>query len=548
MMESAGGRYKDIIPLGRGGMGDVTLAVLQGPSGFNKLQVIKRLRTEISDNSEFLEMFLHEARLAARLSHPNVVQTNEVGREGDFFFIAMEYLEGQTLHAIFRKSRRGSELHMTGPLSDPTPLSGALNATPPPASVRGGANERQLPINVGLRIIVDVLEGLHYAHELVDDSGQPMRLVHRDVSPGNVFVSYDGTVRLLDFGIAKAADSQLQTRTGILKGKVPYMAPEQFRSRNVDRRCDLYAVGAILWELAAGVRLWHGLSDLEIVTHLSTGGAASPRTVNPDVHPKLEAICLKALALNADDRYSTAAELQADVEALLRELGGATTRSVGKYVSTLFAQKRAQQQSVIESKLREFRQAQGLTASSEISGPRSAARLTTSTLDLDGGPRFSRSVQMQAARTTGGLTAPSFAMPAPQQRRVGPWLVAAGALVLVLAVGGTYWAVRETPARPPSGTPTADPQPSVSVVPSAAPTTPVVAKTRLFVQASPADTKLFLDDAPLVVNPYTGELVRDGLSHRIRGEANGFEPETKLVPFVDEKTNVHIELKRKKKK
>lgn len=547
MMESGGGRYKDIIPLGRGGMGDVTLAVLQGPSGFSKLQVIKRLRTEIADNSEFLDMFLHEARLAARLSHPNIVQTNEVGRDGEFFFIAMEYLEGQTLHSLFRRARRGGGdvLNTTGPMSERTPLSGRMSLTPPPSSVGVVSAERMLPIPVGLRIIADVLEGLHYAHELRDDAGQPMRLVHRDVSPGNIFISYDGTIRLLDFGIAKAADSQLQTRTGILKGKVPYMAPEQFRSRNVDRRCDLYAVGAILWELAAGVRLWHGLSDLEIVTQLSTGGAASPRTVNPNVHPRLEAICQKALALNADERYLTAAALQADVESLLRELGGATTRAVGKYVASLFAQKRAQQQSVIESKLREFRQAQGLSTTGENTGPQSIARLTSTTQDVDRNLRATRpSVQMQVARTTGGLTAPSLVMPPPQQRWHWPWFIAGGAVILSLAMAGTYLIVHDKNVEPKVATP------PPAAPPTAPPTAPPLSqpKIHLFVQASPADTKLFLDDAPLEFNPYSGDFPRDGLSHRLRAEANGFVTETKLVSFADARASVYIDLKRVKKR
>jgi serine/threonine protein kinase len=539
MQDPGSTRYRDIILLGRGGMGDVTLAVLQGPSGFSKLKVIKRLRSEIADKTEFLQMFLHEARLAARLSHPNIVQTNEVGRDGEFYFIAMEYLEGQTLHAIFRRSRprTGAESSLSsGPLSEPTPLSGSMSVSLPSVRPLG---ESTLSLNIGLRIISDTLEGLHYAHEMKDDRGQPMRLVHRDVSPGNIFIAYDGAVKLLDFGIAKAADSDMQTRTGILKGKVPYMAPEQFRSRNVDRRCDVYAVGAILWELAAGARLWHGLSDIEIVSRLSAGGAPSPRTVNPDVHPQLERICMKALAMNADDRYSTAAELQADVEGLLRLMGGATSRAVGKYVSSLFAQKRAQQQSVIESKLREFRQQHGLKATGDESGPRMGMRPTSQSGEFgvpshpthtgDYGPRFSQSVQTAASRsTTGGITAPSPDLPPPPRARVLPWVMAGSALITAVAVGSVYWALH----RPASG------NPPVSPPTSAAP------RTHLVVQASPADATLYLDNAPLMTNPFIGDVPRDGLSHSVRAEANGFSTETRLATFGGPVEMVRLDLKR----
>jgi len=545
-------RFRDIIPLGRGGMGDVTLACLQGPSGFSKLQVIKRLRPEIAENPEFLEMFLHEARLAARLSHPNIVQTNDVGRDEDSYFIAMEYLEGQTLHALFRKVRRkDADPPVPGAVGEPTPLSGRVSVAPPAPTAPA---DRMLPLNLGLRIIADALEGLNYVHQLTDEAGTPLKLVHRDVSPANIFVSYDGTVKVLDFGIAKAANSDLYTRTGILKGKVPYMAPEQFHSRDLDGRCDLYAVGAILWEVAAGVRLWNGLSDLEIVTELMNG-VHSPRTVNPDVHPKLEAICMKALALNAVDRYQSAAVMQADVEALLQELGGCTTRALGKYVATAFAAKRARQQGVVESKLREFRQSMGLRATGEHQLVPSLRSITASgglsPVSGIGGEESVRSMRtpvnqsppgMQNARTTGGMAAPNFRETQQQQRSgSGPWLFAASALILGLAIGGgAYWAVTSAaPPVAPKPVPTAPPPP----------TTPPPAQpmTKLSIRASPADTKLYLDDKPLTVNPYAGEVVRDQHSHVVRGEANGYTTETQLVNFTDPTADVKLELARQKK-
>ena len=559
VVESNRGKYRDVIPLGRGGMGDVTLAVLQGPSGFNKLQVIKRLRIEIADNTEFVDMFLHEARLAARLSHPNIVQTNEVGQDEDVFFIAMEYLEGQTLHALLRQSRRkesstdpaapggggGSGHSASARPSEPTPLSGQLSPAIPTHTPQ---SERALPVAVGLRIVSDALEGLHYAHELTDSSGNPMELVHRDFSPGNVFITYDGNIKVLDFGIAKAADSEVYTRTGIIKGKVPYMAPEQFRSRNINRRCDLYAVGAVLWEIAAGIRLWHGLSDLEIITRLSSTGIPSPRTVNPMVHPRLEAICMRALSLNPNERYATAAEIQTDIDAVLREIGGATSRTVSKYITTLFAQKKAQQQAVIESKLRELRQA-GSSISSlsmEMSSPWTVSRPSAGTSSgnvalnastASGAIRFAHPVQ-----TTSGVTTPN--PPSSSQRSLG-WLIALGSLAVIgLAVGGAYWVTRMNSPAPALGAAPSVPGTSAETGASLTPPPPPAPRTRLVVQASPADAQLYLDDAPLMINPYSGEVPQDGQVHRIRGEAKGFVSQTQSVTLSGPSAVVNLRLER----
>ena len=194
------GKYRFLVELGSGGMGDVFLAVAQGPKGFNKLQVIKRLRPELAQDPEFLAMFLNEARIAARLNHPNVVQTNEVSEHEDEYFIAMEYLEGRSLYAILKRA-----------------ISSSPKNAPP----------QRMPLAFHLHTLAEACEGLHYAHELRDFDGTPLELVHRDCSPQNIFVTYDGEAKVLDFGIAKAADSATYTRTGVLKGKVPYMAPEQ---------------------------------------------------------------------------------------------------------------------------------------------------------------------------------------------------------------------------------------------------------------------------------------------------------------------------------
>ncbi|MGZ5970840.1 MAG: serine/threonine protein kinase, partial [Polyangiales bacterium] len=308
------GKYRYVVDLGSGGMGDVFLAVAQGPQGFNKLQVIKRLRPELAQDPEFLSMFLNEARIAARLNHPNVVQTNEVSEQDDEYFIAMEYLEGQSLYAIGRRGR--------------------------------------IPLALHLHVLAETCAGLHYAHDLLDFDGTPLHLVHRDCSPQNVFVTYEGEVKVLDFGIAKAADSATVTRTGVLKGKVPYMAPEQLDGKNVDRRADVFAVGAMLWEAAVGSRLWKGLNDMQIAHRLHHGQIPRPSDFEPNVDPNLQAIVMKALALDPEDRYATAAELQAAIESYVSRLGGINRRDVGKFVTRLFLDTRKSLRAKIEDELR----------------------------------------------------------------------------------------------------------------------------------------------------------------------------------------------------
>jgi serine/threonine protein kinase/ABC-type branched-subunit amino acid transport system substrate-binding protein len=285
--ETSFGKYRLIAELGQGGMADVFLAVALGPAGFRKLQVIKRVRRGLVEDPEFVTMLLEEGKLSSRLSHPNLIQTNEVGQLGDEYFIAMEYLDGQPLHGIL---------------------------------ARGKAENRPLPQHLHYGIIADALRGLHHAHELADFDGTPLGIVHRDVSPQNVFVTYDGDVKVVDFGVAKAAGRLHETRAGTLKGKLSYMAPEQAMGIAVDRRADVFAVGVMLWEAATGARLWAGAEEQTILGRLLSGDVpTSPRTVTPDVAPELDRICRRALASRPDDRYPTADAVRIDLDAYLEQ-------------------------------------------------------------------------------------------------------------------------------------------------------------------------------------------------------------------------------------
>jgi serine/threonine protein kinase len=314
------GKYQLFATLGRGGMADVFLAVALGPAGFNKLVVVKTLRNPDADPpAQALEMFLNEARLSARLNHPNVVHTYEVGEERGIYFIVMEYLEGQPLDRVLKRAMRA-----------------------------GGA----VPSAWAARVVADGLQGLHHAHEMRDYDGSPLNIVHRDVSPHNVFVTYEGRVKLLDFGIAKAAMVSGLTATGMLKGKVAYMAPEQANGLSIDRRADLFSMGIVLWEAIAGRRLMAGDTPAATLVNVLQRSAPALSAVRPDVDKELERVVMRALAPSPADRYPTAQAMCDDLETYLHRVGGPVrSNEVGALVATMFEGTRAEMQQSVQAQM-----------------------------------------------------------------------------------------------------------------------------------------------------------------------------------------------------
>jgi serine/threonine protein kinase/ABC-type branched-subunit amino acid transport system substrate-binding protein len=315
------GRYRLIADIGRGGMSEVYLAVTEGTDAaaqFQKLLVIKMLKRELGEDPDFVKMFLNEARLAARLNHPNIVQTIEIGNAGGRYFLAMEYLEGQPLHRVFRNPEARDNLSLA----------------------------------MRLHILAQALGGLHYAHERTDYDGSPLDIVHRDISPSNLFVTYDGQIKLMDFGIAKARDSETETRVGVFKGKAAYIAPEQVKGEPVDRRADIYSSGVLMWEMITGRRLWAGLTQAETLKRVMGGEVPHPSSIDPRVPRELERIAMKALALHREARYATAADLALDLERFAEHLLPAVIgRDVGSVVSQAFTEDRVRIRQVIEAQL-----------------------------------------------------------------------------------------------------------------------------------------------------------------------------------------------------
>src|SRR5262245_57513386 len=280
------GKYEVIRQIAIGGMAELYLARTLGIEGFEKLVVLKRILPQYGSNSSFVAMFLNEARLAATLHHPNIAQVYDIGlEEGDYFF-AMEYVHGEDLdHISMASEEQGVPLSM----------------------------------DAALTLVAGLCAGLHYAHEKLNAEGKPLNIVHRDVSPSNVLVSYDGAVKLVDFGIARAS-SRPGTTQGGLKGKIAYMSPEQCRAKaQLDRRSDLYSVGAILYELTTGELPFKGETEYQILNQIVNDDAPPPSTIVPGYPPHLEKIVLKALAREPEQRYSTALQLQSDVEDFAHE-------------------------------------------------------------------------------------------------------------------------------------------------------------------------------------------------------------------------------------
>jgi len=282
------GRYEVLGRLATGGMAEVLLARLVGPSGFERPVVIKRILPHLADSREFRDMFLDEARLVARIRHPNVVQVHELGETGGELYLVMEYLEGENLAGLARR-----------------------------AIVRGAP----IPYGASAFIMAEACAALHAAHELTSSDGHRLGLVHRDISPQNVFVLYDGSVRVIDFGIAKAADRSARTSAGQLKGKFQYMSPEQCLGKPLDRRSDVFSLGIVLFELSTGKRLFKRDNELLTFKAICEQQIVRPRTLVDGYPKRLEEVALKALARYPRDRFQTAGEMRRELLALSRELG-----------------------------------------------------------------------------------------------------------------------------------------------------------------------------------------------------------------------------------
>jgi eukaryotic-like serine/threonine-protein kinase len=314
------GRYEVRAKLADGGMANIYVGRLSGPSGFEKLHAIKVIKPEFSADKDFTNMFLDEARIAAKLSHPNIVQVYELGEDegarGKQLFMAMELLFGESLWDIWFTAR---------------------------------AKNQKLPEDMVAWIGARIAEGLHHAHE-IESSGVKQNVVHRDINPSNIFVTYDGQPKIIDFGLAKAKNRVTETGLGVIKGKVAYMAPEQTRSGSgIDRRIDVFALGVTLWELTVDRRLFKRGDNVSTLAAVSECKVPDPTTIVEGYSPALWGILKKALAKNRDERYATAKEMSDALDEFSRSRGRVVTgATVATFMEELFGAQRERYQAWLD--------------------------------------------------------------------------------------------------------------------------------------------------------------------------------------------------------
>jgi len=368
-------------------MAELYLASSTGPKGFKRRVVLKKILPQYADNPSFIEMFLSEARIAGQLSHPNLAQIYEVGEADGTYFITMEYVDGPNLRTLRNKARQ------TG---------------------------KPIPPFLAARIMAYACDGLGYAHDFKDpETGQPLRIIHRDISPDNIVISSTGSVKVLDFGIAKAATQLHTTRAGMVKGKVAYMAPEQLARQPMDHRADIYALGVVLYELFAAARPYDGANELQLLASRMSGQPIVPLAIRrPDLPEPISDIVAKALERDPAQRYQTCRELQRALENLIHQstlpIG---TQEVAKLVADLQAE----------------------PDWGKIPAPAPSAP--------EPPPRRSQPSQI----TTDSY--PAAGSPAPKEEPVGPRrsplpIVAATAVVVIGLGIGTYRALRSEPPAP----------------------------------------------------------------------------------------------------
>ncbi|HMF43612.1 MAG TPA: protein kinase [Polyangia bacterium] len=314
------GKYYLLERINVGGMAEVFKAKTFGVEGFERLLAVKRILPNIAEDEEFITMFIDEAKIAVQLQHANIAQIFDLGKVDESFFIALEFVHGRDLRSIFDRMRNKGD---------------------------------SLPIAMACYVIMQVCEGLDYAHNKRDAQGRELNLVHRDISPQNVLIGYEGEVKLIDFGIAKAAGKASKTQAGILKGKFGYMSPEQVRGLPIDKRSDIFAVGIVLYELLTGERLFIGESDFSTLEKVRNVEIMPPSSYNKKIPQELERVVLKALARDPEDRYANAIDLHDDLQSFLYSVGEFFSRKdLAAWMKKTFAMEIEED----NAKLEEFRQ------------------------------------------------------------------------------------------------------------------------------------------------------------------------------------------------
>jgi eukaryotic-like serine/threonine-protein kinase len=426
------GRYAIYDKIAQGGMASVHLGRLRAAAGFSRTVAVKRLHPHLSEEPEFLKTIVDEARLAARISHPNVVPTIDVVSGSGELLIVMEYVRGESLSRLLRA-----------------------------AVARGG----RPPFAVTSAIVLGALHGLHAAHEATSDRGQPLGIVHRDVSPQNILVGADGVARIIDFGVAKAAGRLQTTREGVIKGKVAYMAPEQLAAAETTRRVDVYAMGVVLWEMLVGRPLFRADSDAALVAVVMAGKVEPPSELVPDLPSGLDALVMTALSREAADRFASTQEM---ADMLVRVLPPALPNDVGKWVQDLAREALAQRAAT----LAEIESASGMVRASISDVPPPEAPAVRAKLpqgSADEAPTIASQPSSLSIETPRRSLLPAWRSPRARMAAIAAGIVLTAAVAVILV--GRRGSSESPPGEPASSAPAPAPAaPSVAeAMPSAVP-------------------------------------------------------------------------------
>jgi len=402
------GNYNLLEKVAVGGMAELFKARQRGVHNFEKIVAIKRILPHLSDNDEFVRMFIDEAKLAAQLSHPNIVQIFDLGKAGGFYYIAMEFVDGRDLRNLLRKVR-----------------------------------EYKLPMPevLAAAVIMKVASALDYAHRKRAIDDKELRLVHRDISPQNILISYEGEVKLVDFGIAKAATKSTQTQSGALKGKLLYMSPEQALGQPLDGRSDIYSLGLVLAELLTGERCFQADSELGVLEKVRLGKVVDIRTINPVISSEMGDILHKILQKDVDLRYASARLLERDLKALLAKRGHEPNQhDLAEYVNTLLKGTREEAESLLSARFPppiELATAPRPEPRVQAPAPAGEAADPPTLSGLESAPTAPTAARQPVPRPAPDPVRPAFARPPAVAARKGngrTWLLAAFGIVAILAV------------------------------------------------------------------------------------------------------------------
>lgn len=417
-------RYELMGEIASGGMATVYLARLTGMGGFQRFVAMKRLHPHLASEKEFVEMFLDEARIAARIHHPNVVPILEVGASTVGYYLVMEYIEGDTLARLL---------------------------------ARAASTGKKLPVSIALRVAIDMLSGLHAAHELHDDLNQPVNLVHRDVSPQNVLVGQDGIARITDFGVARAASRLTATRVGQLKGKIAYMAPEQAAgAEDLDRRADVFSAGIVIWEALAQKRLFKAENEAATLSRVIAEPVPLLFQIAPQVSKEVSGIVMRALDRDVNKRFPTCAAFADALEAAaaLKDKV-ATPRELAAYVAEVMGQEIAQQRDNVRAWLAHS-EPTGASVAELPSGIIPSSSVSAAAISIPGFVEASRS----------GLSGSLSTVQQPKRSRVP--LVLGGLLLIGLLGAGGFMLTRSARSVPEASNPPAEPKPTPAAAPASA--------------------------------------------------------------------------------